>query len=130
MCTDMACNLVDLSDQIFTVDPASPNVHINPMSVIAAPGTNLKTCMVCFTSKELPAFAKFCYQTAKVTGDGTDLGAQRHPGTICIPCMRTTCMTPISMGRHAVPCPGIGCQRVLQIRELKRSVVVVDTVHS
>jgi hypothetical protein len=153
---DLACHLVDLSDQIFTVDPASPTVHINPLTVIAAPGTNLKACMACGASKELSAYAKFCYQTgrllmtdccvshatasicytaphphccacfdfsAKVTGDGTDLGPQRHPHTICRPCMDMWCTSELREGGLAVHCPAYGCDRILQIRELKRSVV-------
>jgi hypothetical protein len=123
---NMACHLVDLTSEIFCLDPSSASAHINAPSVIAAPGTHLKQCTVCACKKEMSAFATFCFETAKITGDRERLGAARHQGTVCSGCMKQWCESSVRDGHLYVNCPSVECTRHLQIREL-RSFVTPST---
>eukprot|EP00935_MAST-01C_sp_MAST-1C-sp1_P001400 g1400.t1 len=116
---DLPCMLVDLSQKNFCLDPTANSVNLNPPSVIAAPGTYLKECTVCFSTKGIDAFAEFCYEGTHITGDSERLGTPRHPGMVCIPCMRHWCSTFVSQAQLFTNCPVLGCKRALQIRELK-----------
>lgn len=64
-------------------------------------------------------FPEFCYQTFRVTGDGTTKAGPRHRNSVCPACLKAWAVGKIREGRLYVRCPVPDCGRSLQTLELK-----------
>jgi len=99
----------------------SSNVVLHEARFLEAPGSNLKSCTVCYTSfnKRDDSFAEFCYEVYHVDGHQVDVRHPRHPAKLCRICLKTHCETALGGGQLYVRCPMPNCGRALQIRELQ-----------
>lgn len=113
--------LVDLHKPNFIVDPVLPEIELHSTRVLARPGTNLRSCIVCYTDIEMKSnlWAEFCYENYHVDGHQVDVTGSRHPRKMCTSCLKTHCEIGLKEGKLYVNCPMEKCGRALQVRELR-----------